>query len=480
MYEPKTMNTLFARSFFTVLGALLLLLVTVAGVFMFGINRSIRVWNVQRTRAIRSLVQPAIAEAYREEGDLDEETIYEAVVPFLRGVSAVQVLDRHGDPVFHYSRGERLALEETGAEPVGTRRAFVQISDDQSGETIGYLAVDTAGFTADPVNRAFIEQIITSATTGATLSFLIALLVAYGYSRSLSARTGALAAGLRRLADGDRDVPFNLTGILELREIAESAERLEAQLAASERQRTQWAQDISHDLRTPITALKSQFEAMVEGVVEPSAERVRSVYGELLRVEKLVRDLTDLSYIESPQLRLDVRPVLLPSLLRSVVHTFEMQASEREIEIAIDSQVERIEADEHLLNRALGNIVQNAVRYGTTPGKIRVSAKEKQTDAFRGTEIRVANVGYVAPEEIPRLIERLYRRENSRPEGGSGLGLSIAAAVVRLHGGELSMSQEGEWTVVSLTIPEHPGGDGRYRSKQGAAGQKSARSAATG
>ncbi len=449
-----TMRSLFSRVFTVMFASHLLVMLVLAAIFVFAVQRSIENWNVHRGRRLQNLMAPAVSRVYRLNGKLSESEIHEALRPFLTSNAYVYVTNASGIPVYLFEAGDQVSVHQR--DLVDARRSElkdvftspVAILDD--GTVVGYLYADTLGFRTDLANENLLRSLFTILLGGTGASLLIAGGVAYSFSRGLSRQASRLAAGISELVAGRRDVDFPLQGAMELRTIAQSARSLQAQLSREERLRTRWTQDIAHDLRTPITALKTQFEGMIEGYITPSAEHLASVQEEVQRIDRLVQDLRELSRMESPDMTLECEPLDASSFVSSLKNPFTALAEEKGIEFHIRREQLRFRADGHLLHRALSNVLENAFRYVREAGTV-VLALHRAPGAVVW---EVRNTGTVDPAEIPMMFERFYRGEAARGSTGSGLGLSIAQAVALLHGGTISMSQEEDETVVTLRLPQ--------------------------
>jgi len=429
-------------------------MVVLALIFVFAVQRSIENWNVDRGRRLQNLMAPAVSRVYRVNGKLSESEIHAALRPFLTSNAYVYVTNSTGQPVYLFEAGDQVSIHQT--DLIESRRrnleksfsSPVAILDGDS--VVGRLYADTLGFRTDLSNRNLLRSLFTILVGGTGASLLIALVIAYAFSRILSRQATRLAGGLSELATGNREVLFPLEGSVELRTIAQSAQALQAQLSREERLRTRWTQDIAHDLRTPITALKTQFDGMIEGYIAPSTERLTSVQEEVHRIDQLVNDLRELSRMESPDMTLECEWLHTEAFLADLENSIASRARESGAVFHVHAEKLRFRADGHLLYRALSNVLENAFRYVRDGGSVTLSARQQRD----GVAWEVRNTGTVNPDEIPMMFERFYRGEAARGSSGSGLGLSIAQAVVSLHGGEIRMQQVRDETVVTLEFPQ--------------------------
>jgi two-component system sensor histidine kinase BaeS len=250
-----------------------------------------------------------------------------------------------------------------------------------------------------------------------------------------------VAGSLDRLAHGRLESRLEEGGSRELALIARSANRLAGQLAREQELRRQWAQDLAHDLRTPVSALMAQLEGMRDGVLDTDSRRLERNIRELARIDTLVHDLEELTRLESPEMKLSAAPVAVNQLLDELADRFAAALKAKKIEIQRHITAFLLRADEDLLLRALSNILSNAVRHTPEGGGIRVTVETEGGDAL----IRVFNSGPpISPEDAERAFDRLYRGEYARHSPGSGLGLTIARKIIELHGGALSIEPVGE------------------------------------
>jgi signal transduction histidine kinase len=215
---------------------------------------------------------------------------------------------------------------------------------------------------------------------------------------------------------------------------------LAAELEEGEWRQKQLTSDVAHELRTPLTCLLGNVEAMIDGVWKPTEERLQSCHEEILRLTALVEDLNLLTNLEWEHITLEKTDFDLAKLLQNTAEQFTRAARSKNIDITLNLEPGRIHGDYNRLKQVFINLVSNAVKY-TDQGSVTVGAEGIENSGEGKTwRITIADTGIGIPEEeIPHIFERLYRSDKSRNRktGGAGIGLAIAAAIVKAHGGEI-------------------------------------------
>jgi len=217
--------------------------------------------------------------------------------------------------------------------------------------------------------------------------------------------------------------------------------------------------DTSHELKTPLTTMRLAIDEICtcDGGKLPSLaeENLFRLKNQVLRMERLVKDLLNLSSLEMLT-SIDPKPVHITELLSSLVAEYQFLANAHNITIGIRLPNQLvIHGDAEKLNRAFSNILDNAIKYNVDNGGIEVTGDQSAAEVT----ITVTNTGPGVPEaEIPKVFDQFCRVEKSRSlrYGGSGLGLAIVKRIVELHGGKIKFeSQQGSWTRVTVCLPGH-------------------------
>ncbi|MDI3258050.1 MAG: ATP-binding protein [Kyrpidia sp.] len=208
--------------------------------------------------------------------------------------------------------------------------------------------------------------------------------------------------------------------------------------------RKEFVTNVSHELKTPVTAIRGLTETLVEEELEPEERKrfLELIDREARRLEQLVRDLLDLSRLESHLTALHRAPVDLAEMAKEVIQDFAYVAEKAGSGLFLSREGDcRAEVDPGRVRQVLSNLVDNAIKYTPAGGRVDI----RVSGAAREVTVEVADTGVgIPPEDRDRVFERFYRvdKARSRATGGTGLGLAIVKHVVQLHGGRLGVESE--------------------------------------
>jgi two-component system phosphate regulon sensor histidine kinase PhoR len=219
--------------------------------------------------------------------------------------------------------------------------------------------------------------------------------------------------------------------------------------------RADFVANVTHEIRTPLTAIIGYLETIKHGAinnVEETEEFIDIILKQAERLNRLVEDLLTISNIEMKETKLIFNDVSLNTIITNVISLVEAKAKSQNIAIRnnVSENLAPIKADRDKLTQIFVNVLDNAVKFTPDGGSVTIDVKEE--GAFRVVSVRDTGIG-VPSDEIHRLGERFYRvdRSRSRDLGGTGLGLSIVKHLMIAHGGKMQIeSQFGRGTQVSL------------------------------
>ncbi|NMO94615.1 HAMP domain-containing histidine kinase [Paenibacillus lemnae] len=241
----------------------------------------------------------------------------------------------------------------------------------------------------------------------------------------------------------------------EIRRLAVTLREISSELQKQEAWRKNLMEDITHELRTPITSLMTKLEAIMDGVYEASEERLEKMYEELERLSRLLSDLQRLSEAEGAQFGLRMKKKDILKLCRKACMNFQILAAKNGIKLTYDPDNTPCYADidQDKMLQVVTNLLSNAIKYTPPGGEVTLRASCRAEEVF--IECSDNGIG-ISPEDLPYIFNRLYRADKSRSRftGGVGLGLSIAKALVEAHEGKIYVdSTPGQGTVFTVRIP---------------------------
>jgi signal transduction histidine kinase len=273
----------------------------------------------------------------------------------------------------------------------------------------------------------------------------------------------ALEDAARRLGSGELTARAPVVGADEVAAVAQAFNRMADELAArqaeildADRSRRQLQADVSHELMTPLTAIRGYADTLsLPQFGPPGADGqryVRIIQEEVERIERLVGDLLDLARYDAGGVSINRETVAVAELFDRVVARHEHAAGEKRVRFEVDLPDEEmiVDGDPRRLEQALQNLASNALRHTEAGGAVTLSAEQQNGR----TMLRVADSGAgISPAHLPHIFDRFYKADPARADGGSGLGLSIVKAIVERHGGAVTATSEPGHTVFTIDLP---------------------------
>lgn len=307
------------------------------------------------------------------------------------------------------------------------------------GEVKAWLVLSQKTYLEGAIIERFYEQQQGNLFWWLAFAGLVSFGIAFFMVRRLFSPLKQLIEGANTLAKGQYDVKFCHQSKDEFSDLSYSLQSLAQSLAKNQQQRQQWISDISHELRTPVAVMRSELEAIQDGIREPKPENIDSMHQQVLGLTRLIDDLYQLSKQDTATYQLNLTQVDLVNLIKDIALSFEARMKEAGLDICLDfsSKSQMITADPQMLGILISNLLENSLRYTDAPGQIKVSLNGSSGVVILTIEDSSPSV---APIHLPKLFDRLYRvdKSRSRQYGGSGLGLSICKNIVQMHHGEIS------------------------------------------
>ncbi|UOG92369.1 MAG: ATP-binding protein [Candidatus Thiothrix sulfatifontis] len=321
----------------------------------------------------------------------------------------------------------------------GDKGILTTIAIHASGKVVGWLSVRQGGRIPNDLAGTFLSQQLRNlyliALFAAGLSFLLALVLV----RHLLRPVHSLTQGAQALTTGKFDTRIVVSAQDELGRLAQAFNTLAEALQRNAILRQQWVADISHELRTPLAILRSEIEALLDGIREPTSARLQSLLVDTLAMGKLVEDLHQLALSDSAEMTLSSEPVNLTAVLTEVALGAEARLQEKHIRLTTRFERKQplwIRADMERLYQLFANLLSNSYRYTHASGQVEILAKRQDDRVVVSIQDSAPGVPDAA---LPHLFERLFRVDKSRSRalGGSGLGLSICKNYVEALGGTI-------------------------------------------
>ncbi len=369
------------------------------------------------------------------------------------------------------------ALPVLGDDPRDFRKEKVfsaaPISDGGRIEGYLYIILGSEEFetAAQMLQGSYILRLsIWAATGGLLFALLAALLLFNRMTRRLRQLTAAMEAFRQSDFSGQpvflQRFPIRVGDEIDkigtiFKQMADRIVQQIGDLRASDTHRRELVANITHDLRTPLASLQAYLETLLmkEGALtqEEQQNYLLTAIKRSNQLSTLISDLFELAKLDSPESKVRFEPFSLEELIQDILQKFHLAAEKKKIALKMDAaeDLPLVFADIGLCERALGNLIENALRYTPEDGSISVSAmREKER-----IKVQVRDTGSgMGPEELKHLFDRYHRWDRSRPDrnAGSGLGLIITKRILELHGSRIEVSSKIDvGTTFTFSLPVH-------------------------
>jgi two-component system sensor histidine kinase GlrK len=289
----------------------------------------------------------------------------------------------------------------------------------------------------------------------------LAMATALILTRVIARPIRELDASIRQLGSADFSRPIRVSGPDDLQDLGERLDWLRRRLTELEAQKNRFLRHISHELKTPLTALREGAELLHDGVGGPLSPQQKKVV-EILRensvkLQRMIEDLLDYQRALHAAATLDRQPVALQTLLREVADAHMLEAQAKRQTVALDGPPASIEGDGEKLRTVFDNLVGNALKFTPEGGTISLVLSE----SAESVSVDVIDDGPGVPADERRSIFDTFFRGRAQGIGrveGSGLGLAIAREFVQAHGGTIGVASDGRGSRFSVVLPRHAGG----------------------
>lgn len=310
---------------------------------------------------------------------------------------------------------------------------------EQNNKIIGWLSIQSSDLITDHLAQLFVTQQIRNNYLIAALTIGLAVLSSLLLTRKLLVPIERLTAGANALVKGKYETQIKISSRDELGQLADNFNLLARTLKSNEQARRRWIADISHELRTPLAILRGEIEAVQDGIRELSPENIKSLYAEVMSLNRLVDDLYELSLSDLGDSHYQKEALDVINILQEVINNQQPRFQTRQLAIHSNFNSDScliVQGDARRLHQLFSNLCENSRRYTAPGGYCEIAVKTTDTQViinFQDTPPGVPD------ESLDKLFDRLYRVDTSRNRelGGAGLGLAICKAIVSAHHGTI-------------------------------------------
>ncbi|ABR35123.1 sensor histidine kinase [Clostridium beijerinckii] len=340
--------------------------------------------------------------------------------------------------------------EETG---VYTSNTF---DINVNGKTVGYIIVGQySPVLLSQEDISFKGQINKSIVFSGVLTLIIVAAISLILSKQFSEPIKEVSKTSVSLSKGNYNSRSNIkSNIEEIRNLTESINDLGEKLNSQDLLRKRLISDISHEIRTPLNVLQNNLEAMIDGIIPVTADKLNSLNDEVIRFGKLLNNLNSLKQIESDEIVLKLGRVNIGGLISNVISDFNIAADEKNIKLIINKEEGKnfiVVGDYDKLKQVFINLISNAIKFNNINGTVWVNISSDINSVI--IKIKDNGIG-IKKEDLPYVFERMYRGDKSRHKiEGSGIGLTLVKKILTLHSGTIDVeSKEDKETVFTVCI----------------------------
>ena len=316
-----------------------------------------------------------------------------------------------------------------------------------------------AGVPAMSSEQMHAEQAYTYATAisiavALAVSALAALVVTWYFSRRVQRSVAAVSSAAAAVADGRYDSRVSPPQLGDdFDSLARAFNQMAGRLELVETTRRRLFGDLAHEIRTPVSVLEAYLEAVEDGVKTLDRETIKMLRDQTRRLVRFSDDVAALAQAEESQASIAPTSAEPGSLIETAVSAAADRFAAKGVALTthLKSHLPALWADPHRLGQVLGNLLDNALRHTATGGRVDITARSDES----GVTITVTDDGDgILAEHLPHVFERFYRVDaaRDREQGGAGIGLAIAKALVEAHNGHITASSHGPGTGTTFTV----------------------------
>ena len=339
---------------------------------------------------------------------------------------------------------------------IQTKAADVVVSTGNAPAKIGYVRVWVYGTDTllRPIDEQFRQNSYQAMIFASVLAIVLAMCLGFLFARNLVNPINRMTRTAQAIKGGDLSARTNLTGDDEIARLGETFDEMAESVQQDRELEHRLTTDVAHELRTPLMAIQSTVEAMVDGVFAANTERLETVNSEVERLSRLVDALLRLSRLENRNTPMKREVVDVGELVSSIIATHEAYVIDSGLTLSFQADENvRVYGDADMIRQATANLISNAVRY--TPEGGHISVRVKQGDIMASIAVQDTGIG-LTPEEEKMVFSRFWRADagRNREYGGLGIGLAVVKEIVDRHGGWVHVEgKPGQGATFTIYIP---------------------------
>jgi len=308
----------------------------------------------------------------------------------------------------------------------------------------------------DDLSNDFRQAVNEVVLVAAAIAMAAAVAVSTIITRRIVSPIQEMTNASQRIAAGDYNERVAAVSEDELGELARSFNQMAVTLSETEQRRLRLIGDVAHELRTPLSSIKSAMEGLIDGIFPADPATFLNIQREVGRLQRLVHDLEELSRAEAGQIPLELQTTNPATFVQAAAERLRFQYEDKRVTLQVELPVDLspVRADVARMTQVLLNLLGNALQYTPTGGQVTVRGRAGDKAVYLA--IQDAGIG-LAAEELPHIFERFYRvdKSRSRAGGGSGIGLTISKLLVEAHHGRLEATSPGlgQGSTFTITLP---------------------------
>ncbi len=354
------------------------------------------------------------------------------------------------------SGSDSSAAVRTLAPPATASQQFTSATIEYGGVAVGSVRIWVYGSEAllTQADEEFSSNSYQAMVFATVLAIVLASCIGYLFARALVRPINKMASTARAIKEGDLTARTGIQGEDEIARLGMTFDEMADSIERDRKLERRLTTDVAHELRTPLMAIQSTVEAMVDGVFEPNEERLETVNSEVQRLSRLVDAILKLSRLENRSTPMKKELLDVGDLISGIISTHEAYVNDSGLKLVYE--VERdviVRGDSDMIRQATANLISNAVRYTPEGGTITVSVSSN--DGMCAIAVRDTGIG-LSPDEAKMVFSRFWRADagRTRERGGLGIGLSVVKEIVDRHNGHVTVEGEkGKGACFTIMLP---------------------------